>query len=73
MNGENQCSIEFGTRRNCTRCRLDRCFNVGMRKEFFMTEEEKQLRREHLKQIQTRSSTSDSNILTQTLDQIDQV
>lgn len=53
-----------------------------MRKDFIMTEEEKQLRKERLEQIRTvsskrSSSTEDtpshSNVLSETLDQIDHV
>ncbi len=52
------------TRRKCQKCRLERCFTTGMRKDFLRNEEEKQQRKKHLEENRkissTRSSTSDS-------------
>jgi len=41
----NNCSITSATRKRCKRCRLTKCFKVGMRKEWILTEEEKRLKR----------------------------
>jgi len=56
---------------------------VGMRKDFIMSEEEKQLKRERLEEIRNLSSkrsltsestnASSSNILSETLNEIDHV
>lgn len=35
------CEISVITRRFCQRCRLQKCFKIGMRKEYIMTEEDK--------------------------------
>ncbi len=35
-------------RRKCTRCRLERCFAMGMKKDFILSEEEKQRRKKRL-------------------------
>lgn len=35
------CEISIITRRFCQRCRLQKCFKAGMRKEYIMTEEDK--------------------------------
>ncbi|CAF3378263.1 unnamed protein product, partial [Rotaria sp. Silwood2] len=39
------CIINVNTRRQCAYCRLKKCFNIKMRKDWIRTEEEKQLRR----------------------------
>ncbi|CAF4427286.1 unnamed protein product [Rotaria sp. Silwood2] len=38
------CIININTRRQCTYCRLKKCFDIKMRKDWIRTEEEKQLR-----------------------------
>ncbi|CAF3049811.1 unnamed protein product [Rotaria sp. Silwood2] len=38
------CIINVNTRRQCTYCRLKKCFDIKMRKDWIRTEEEKQLR-----------------------------
>ena len=43
-------------RRKCQRCRLDRCFAMGMRKDFILSEEEKQRRRKRLEDNRNMSS-----------------
>ena len=37
--------INTHTRRQCTYCRLKKCFDVNMRKDWIRTEEERELRR----------------------------
>ncbi|XP_075210232.1 nuclear hormone receptor HR96 [Lycorma delicatula] len=41
----NQCEITSVTRRFCQRCRLEKCFSVGMKKELIMSEEDKEKKR----------------------------
>lgn len=38
------CAIDVNTRRLCTYCRLKKCFDIGMRKDWIRTEEETRLR-----------------------------
>ncbi|CAF1635612.1 unnamed protein product [Adineta ricciae] len=47
---QGRCSVAHGVQRRCTRCRLDRCFAVGMRKDFIWSEEEKQRRKKNLEE-----------------------
>jgi nuclear receptor subfamily 1 group I len=41
-----QCEITTITRRFCQKCRLDKCFAIGMCKDLIMSEEDKNLKRQ---------------------------
>ncbi|KAL7636849.1 UNVERIFIED_CONTAM: hypothetical protein RMT77_012607 [Armadillidium vulgare] len=43
-----ECEVTAVTRRFCQRCRLRKCFEVGMKKEWIMTEEEKKTKRKKI-------------------------
>lgn len=45
-----KCVITVVTRRFCQRCRLEKCFSIGMRKEYIMSEEDKILKRKKIEQ-----------------------
>lgn len=45
-----QCEITTVTRRFCQRCRLEKCFSIGMRKDYIMSEEDKVLKRQKIEQ-----------------------
>lgn len=64
-----KCEITVITRRFCQRCRLEKCFNIGMRKEYIMSEEDKMLKRKKIEQNRAkrklklnRSASNDSVI-----------
>ncbi|CAF0793076.1 unnamed protein product [Rotaria sordida] len=42
------CIVTSVTRKRCKRCRLAKCFKVGMRKEWILTDEEKTLKRQKI-------------------------
>lgn len=42
------CEITIVTRRFCQRCRLEKCFRIGMRKEYIMSDEDKMLKRKKI-------------------------
>ncbi|CAF5181212.1 unnamed protein product, partial [Rotaria magnacalcarata] len=44
----NNCLVISTTRKRCKRCRLTKCFKVGMRKEWILTEEEKRSKRKKI-------------------------
>ncbi|XP_055542575.1 nuclear hormone receptor HR96 [Wyeomyia smithii] len=44
------CEITVVTRRFCQKCRLDKCFQIGMKKEYIMSEEDKALKRHKIEQ-----------------------
>lgn len=46
----NSCEITTITRRFCQKCRLEKCFRVGMKKEYIMTDEDKELKRIKIEQ-----------------------
>lgn len=42
---EGKCIIDKVTRRFCSRCRLDKCFFIGMKREWILTDEQKRVKR----------------------------
>lgn len=55
------CEITVVTRRFCQRCRLQKCFKIGMRKEYIMTEEDKLLKRKKVEQNRAKRKTKISS------------
>lgn len=49
-----QCEITTVTRRFCQRCRLEKCFAIGMRKDYIMSEEDKVLKRQKIEENRAR-------------------
>lgn len=45
-----QCEITVITRRFCQKCRLEKCFAIGMVKEYIMTEEDKAKKRQKIEE-----------------------
>lgn len=52
-----QCKISVITRRFCQKCRLDKCFSVGMKKEHIMSEEEKIRKRNKIEMNRAKKNT----------------
>lgn len=80
------CSITPVTRRFCQKCRLDKCFAIGMCKNLIMSEEDKEMKRKKIIENRTRKRMGigafkksfkkvrkNSNIFQQTADQSPEV
>ncbi|CAF3984204.1 unnamed protein product, partial [Rotaria sp. Silwood1] len=46
--GTNDCIISLETRKRCKYCRLKKCFDKGLRKEWIMSEEEKRTKKQKI-------------------------
>ena len=58
------CEITIVTRRFCQKCRLEKCFKIGMKKEYIMSEEDKVLKRKKIEQnrAKKRAASNDTNL-----------
>ncbi|CAF1414325.1 unnamed protein product [Adineta steineri] len=50
LTGNNECLVIHGINRKCHRCRLSRCFMMGMRKDFIVKKETKQKKKKYLEE-----------------------
>ncbi|CAG2101293.1 unnamed protein product [Medioppia subpectinata] len=46
---ENNCEMDVEMRSDCRKCRLEKCFAIGMRKEVLLTDEEKEEKKRKMK------------------------
>lgn len=49
-----QCEITTVTRRFCQKCRLEKCFAIGMKKDHIMSDEEKFVKRQKIEENRAR-------------------
>lgn len=52
-----QCEITAVTRRFCQKCRLEKCFSIGMRKDYIMSEEDKLQKRQKIEENRAKKRT----------------
>lgn len=55
---DEQCVITQVTRRFCQKCRLDKCFSIGMRKEYIMSEQDKVAKRQKIEENRARKRSN---------------
>ncbi|XP_035774735.1 nuclear hormone receptor HR96-like [Anopheles albimanus] len=53
-----KCEITIVTRRFCQKCRLEKCFQIGMKKEYIMSEEDKVMKRKKIEQNRAKKRLS---------------
>lgn len=56
-----QCDITTVTRRFCQKCRLEKCFTIGMRKDYIMSEKDKVLKRQKIEENKAKRHSHPSN------------
>lgn len=59
---EEKCKMDVSNRRFCKRCRLRKCFEIGMRKEYILTDEEKMRKRQRIEENRQRTTTGGKQI-----------
>jgi len=62
------CKVDPVTRRFCQKCRLKKCFDIGMKKEWIMTDEEKKMKKQKIEQNRMKRSTGGSGLSGATAD-----
>ncbi|UJR19748.1 hypothetical protein I4U23_022881 [Adineta vaga] len=74
LTGTNQCIIEYRTDRKCFRCRLNKCFSMGMRKDFILNQQQLQQRRKHPKTAESiYNPAHNEDSISQEFDEIDRL
>ncbi|XP_053203607.1 nuclear hormone receptor HR96-like isoform X2 [Panonychus citri] len=57
----NDCIIDKSTRRFCQKCRLEKCLQVGMKKEWILSEEQKKIKRAKIAENRLKRKIEDPN------------
>ncbi|XP_074603601.1 nuclear hormone receptor HR96-like [Brevipalpus obovatus] len=60
---QGNCTIEVKTRRFCQKCRLDKCFQVGMKREWILTEDQKKQKRAKIMENKIKKAALSSGLI----------
>lgn len=63
-----QCEITTVTRRFCQKCRLEKCFSIGMKKDHIMSDEEKIVKRQKIEENRAKRKSKIHTFLFYVLD-----
>ncbi|CAG2109224.1 unnamed protein product, partial [Medioppia subpectinata] len=58
---DDKCKVDIKTRKFCRRCRLRKCYAVGMKQEWILNEEEKEIRRHKIEENRRCRQVNDGN------------
>lgn len=58
------CKVDVVTRRFCQKCRLKKCFAIGMKKEWILSEEEKKAKRDKIEKNRQKRSSHQATVQT---------
>ncbi|UJR26343.1 hypothetical protein I4U23_007678 [Adineta vaga] len=60
--GNGQCSVKHNIRKRCKKCRMMKCIDIGMRKEWILTDKEREEKRAKIEENRQLRETQDNHL-----------